>query len=221
MQKPAWRRTSEAAALLDGADPRPDSSSSNGLDSDTESPKGIGSFFRKMIGSKARSKSRGPAKEPAKSKTAPIVSENPPMITRAATDDPSVAKQANNTEGPSKPASQLQFRTLTFKFSLEFHPATKPMPPMRLFPPRLPPPAQQYLQSRSNKNYSVEGAMKAVEPRGESASRARYSGRALAEWTIVVGECHNFFERRKNEGAPSNKHVETPALGVEVFKRPS
>ncbi|KAK4619332.1 UPF0592 membrane protein [Fulvia fulva] len=221
MQKPAWRRTSEAAALLDGVDPRPDSSSSNGLDSDTDTPKGIGGFFRKMIGSKARSKSRGPAKEATKSKTTTPAAERPSPIIRTATDDPSVSNKACKADDTTKPAPQSQYRTLTFKFSLEFHPANKPMPPMRLFPPRLPPPAQQYLQSHSNKRYSIEGAMKAVEPRGESASRARYSGRALAEWTIVVGECHNFFERRKNEGAPSNKHVETPALGVEVFKRPS
>ncbi|EME41551.1 hypothetical protein DOTSEDRAFT_73833 [Dothistroma septosporum NZE10] len=220
MQKPAWRRTSEAAALLDGADPRPDSSSSNGLDSDTEAPKGIGGFFRKMMSTKARSKSKEPPKEPTESKNASSASGKPLAIIRAATDDPSVSEQANTTGETSKPASQSQYRTLSFKFSLEFHPANKPMPPMRLFPPRLPPPAQQYLQSHSNKRYSVEGAMRAVEPRGESASRARYSGRALAEWTMVVGECHNFFERRKNEGAPSNKHVETPALGVEVFKRP-
>ena len=37
---------------------------------------------------------------------------------------------------------------------------------------------------------------------------------------IVVGECQSFFDRRKNEGVSENKLVETPAMGVEVFRRP-
>ena len=61
----------------------------------------------------------------------------------------------------------------------------------------------------------------AVEPVGESRARARYSGRALAEWTLIVSECQSFFERRKSEGVPQNRFVETPVLGVEVFRRPS
>jgi hypothetical protein len=47
---------------------------------------------------------------------------------------------------------------------------------------------------------------------------ARYAGRALAEWGQVVAECQGFFERRKDEGVPTNRLVETPTLGVESFR---
>jgi hypothetical protein len=59
-----------------------------------------------------------------------------------------------------------------------------------------------------------------AKPEGAAANSSRYAGRALAEWAIIVHECQNFFERRKNEGVPSNKWVETPTLGVEAFRRP-
>lgn len=52
-----------------------------------------------------------------------------------------------------------------------------------------------------------------------TASRAKYAGRALAEWAIIVGECNGFVERRRNEGVPGLKWVEVPTLGVEGFKR--
>jgi uncharacterized protein DUF1765 len=51
---------------------------------------------------------------------------------------------------------------------------------------------------------------------GSSAARemGAYCGRALAEWAGVVQECHVFFERRKAEGVPGNRYVETPFLGA-------
>ncbi|KAF2167182.1 hypothetical protein M409DRAFT_66218 [Zasmidium cellare ATCC 36951] len=210
MQKPAWRRTSSASTLLDGIETRPDSSSST-LDSESDSrEKGIGGFLRKMIGggSKARSKSQGPSKRNGSPSSAPPLPEGAQGISRAATD----GQQSGREPEPPKP----QHRSLSFKFSLEFHPNYKQMPPMRLNRPRLPTPAQAYLQAQ--RPGLCESAVEAQEPRGKSVARARYSGRALAEWTMVVGECHSFFERRKNEGAPGNRHVETPTLGVEVFK---
>ena len=48
---------------------------------------------------------------------------------------------------------------------------------------------------------------------------SKYAGRALAEWAHVVAECDNFFERRRDEGVPSDKMVETPTLGVETFRK--
>lgn len=60
-----------------------------------------------------------------------------------------------------------------------------------------------------------------VEPRKpspESMGNARYAGRALAEWAQIVGECQGFFERRKDEGVPVNRLVETPTLGVDSFR---
>ena len=119
--------------------------------------------------------------------------------------------------------------------------------PMRLQPPLLPQPAQQLLQDAHPASHpalvpsvepttfaGVSGAygidpsgsegrgieMKGSEPEGDAAASAKYSGRALAEWTLIVGECHSFFDRRKAEGVPGNRWVETPSLGVEAFKRP-
>jgi hypothetical protein len=52
----------------------------------------------------------------------------------------------------------------------------------------------------------------------ERVARAKYAGRALAEWGSVVGECNNFVERRA-EGVPGLRWVEVPTLGVEGFRR--
>lgn len=86
---------------------------------------------------------------------------------------------------------------------------------MRLFPPRLPAAAQQYLQALDPNLPAVRPS----KPVGQNGVQARYAGRALAEWTVVVGECQGFFDRRKGEGVPNDKLVETPTLGVEVFRR--
>ncbi|KAL3427847.1 UPF0592 membrane protein C7D4.03c [Phlyctema vagabunda] len=51
------------------------------------------------------------------------------------------------------------------------------------------------------------------------AERARYAGRALAEWALIVAECNNFVERRRAEGVPNLRLVEIPTLGVEGFRK--
>lgn len=48
---------------------------------------------------------------------------------------------------------------------------------------------------------------------------SKYSGRALAEWAHIVSECDSFFARRRDEGVPSDRTVETPTLGVETFRK--
>lgn len=53
----------------------------------------------------------------------------------------------------------------------------------------------------------------------ERVARAKYAGRALAEWGMVVAECNNFAERRRAEGVPGLRWVEVPTLGVEGFRR--
>jgi hypothetical protein len=57
-----------------------------------------------------------------------------------------------------------------------------------------------------------------MKPRLEDLRTATYSGRALAEWAQVVQECGNFFERRREEGVPLDRLIETPMLGVESFR---
>lgn len=90
---------------------------------------------------------------------------------------------------------------------------------MRLTAPRVPQSTQQFLLTYSNKANTPKPAL-ASEPTGEQRVHAKYSGHALAEWALVLGECQSFFDRRKSEGLPSNKFVETPTLAVEVLRRP-
>lgn len=62
-------------------------------------------------------------------------------------------------------------------------------------------------------------AARAIQPTGFFRDRATYSGRALAEWCIVVHECNSFIDRRRDEGVCGLKEVEVPSLGVENLRR--
>lgn len=53
----------------------------------------------------------------------------------------------------------------------------------------------------------------------DSLVASKYAGRALAEWAQIVTECDSFFSRRRDEGVPCDKLVETPTLGVESFRK--
>jgi hypothetical protein len=208
-------------------DSRPETSSSS-ADSDAQPPRerGIGGFFRKMMGtSRTRSRSQGPANHPKPQPAAPPVPDSASMrdgLTRAATDDLRVPRNRASVIDMTPPGTggAKSHRNFSFKFSLEYHPNKNGPGPIRMLPPRLPLAAQTFLQTYSPVANSGPQTC-AREPKGASKVHARYSSRALAEWNLVVGECQSFFERRKNEGVPSNKFVETPTLGVEVFKRPS
>jgi len=109
------------------------------------------------------------------------------------------------------------YRSHSFKFHLEwFENANLPSRDRKLFPPRLPTAAQLFLESLG----TVPQDMIPLRPDGAAAGPGTYAGRALAEWAILVGECHIFFERRKAEGVPDNSKVETPTLSIEPFRRP-
>ena len=118
--------------------------------------------------------------------------------------------------GPKQDTSQHHHRA--FKFSLEW--VEKPGhagKDRRLSPPRLPMPAQMFLQPKASRTCNTPNQ---EEPATRSTSEySKYSGRALAEWALVVMECQNFFERRRAEGVPTDKLVETPTLGVETFRK--
>ncbi|KAL8365922.1 hypothetical protein RB595_004616 [Gaeumannomyces hyphopodioides] len=58
-----------------------------------------------------------------------------------------------------------------------------------------------------------------VRPVGIYETSARYAGRALAEWSLVVSECNSFVDRRREEGILGLGEVEVPALGVEGLRR--
>lgn len=52
----------------------------------------------------------------------------------------------------------------------------------------------------------------------EKMSQTKYSGKALAEWSIVVMEFNNFVDRRREEGVLGLAQVEVPYLSVEGFR---
>lgn len=77
-----------------------------------------------------------------------------------------------------------------------------------------------YLQvHRGARSDDQRQAVQPVEPVGIFKERSTYSGRALAEWAIVVNECNSFVERRRDEGVCGLKDVEVPSLGIENMRR--
>ncbi|KAK0655754.1 hypothetical protein B0T16DRAFT_451389 [Cercophora newfieldiana] len=78
-------------------------------------------------------------------------------------------------------------------------------------------------ESDRGRSFDIDGergrpqfpAVRAVKPVGIYASGAVYSGRALAEWSLVVSECNSFVERRRDEGVLGLSDVEVPALSVD------
>ncbi|KAF2871879.1 hypothetical protein BDV95DRAFT_628376 [Massariosphaeria phaeospora] len=171
--------------------------------------KGRWGILRTLIGGapKASQKARGAA--PAKESASKSLSTKTP---NSSTDI--LTGKTANTEVSSPPRTH---RSYSFRFSLEWVDKRFGVyQNMRLSPPRLPLPAQVLLQTRGVNITAVDSS----RPLGSAATSSRYAGRALAEWTFISHECQNFFDRRKNEGVPSNRQVETPTLAVEAFKRP-
>lgn len=154
---------------------------------------------------------------------------------------PVLHSKSSSTDSETPPATSTH-RAYCFKFSLEWAPEReRPAPPhpfangngnstrggagfnmgpeRRICPPRLPSSAQAMLGAK------VPGTSKEIVPKdpaldgAQRVRRSKYAGRALAEWTLVVGECNNFVERRRSEGVPGLKWVEVPTLGVEGFRK--
>lgn len=210
-------KRSSTISQVTAIDTRPDTALSTS-DSEPETRgRGLSGFIKKLMTPSSRSKSQGTSRSKNR-----LDSKSPgpdPGLARAATAEPPQPIEETKPEQPVHPPPVNQRRNFSFKFSLEYQPNMKPLPTMRLLPPRLPLPAHQLLQARSHIANTSE-PIRAIEPIGDSKAHARYCGRALAEWMVVLSECQSFFERRKNEGVPSNKLVETPTLAVEVFRRP-
>ncbi|KAL5426676.1 hypothetical protein PMIN04_001837 [Paraphaeosphaeria minitans] len=212
MQSPSSRRASASSKPVPE---RPLSSAS--VDSqdfpDEAAPKGRWNILRSFIGAAP--------KQSTKSKTSDVPKkekENTRPIDPAAPNseaDPVL----ENKEAPASPyvPPVPAHRSYSFRFSLEWiDKRFGTYQNMRLSQPRLPLPAQVLLQEKGININSVLSS----RPTGPAATSSTYAGRALAEWTFVSHECQNFFDRRKNEGVPSNKQVETPTLAVEAFRRP-
>ena len=64
---------------------------------------------------------------------------------------------------------------------------------------------------------SSQGAVQATKPTGFYATTATYTGRALAEWSVVVNENNSFVDRRRDEGVLGLASVEVPVLNMEGF----
>jgi hypothetical protein len=222
----AWKRDSvisQAASL----DVRPSSSASSDFGLELDRPEGgLRGFVRSIFGGKSRSKAASVSivQTPSSSASSPPVPDSVGPVgkltrsattaTQASRSRASIMKQSPQaTPLASRGPSPIRHRNFSFKFSLEMHHKAHHPTAMRLAPPRLPLAAHLYLQQDN----CDEALIQATEPVGEAKARSTYSGRALAEWMCILMESQGFFERRKGEGVPANKHVETPTLGVEVF----
>ncbi|KAF2500391.1 DUF1765-domain-containing protein [Lophium mytilinum] len=209
VQNSAVGRLSSLDAISE-ADSRPPSAQSTDSSEfgtgEEETGKKRWSLLRSFISGtpKSRSKSRSPGPTPKE----PVATSPPSKVSTP------ISSRPSSRNGEKRPPL-ISHRSYFFRFSLEyvdkrFH---RPME-MRLFPPRLPLPAQMHLQDEDIFLPPVTSA----KPTGKVAQSSRYAGRSLAEWALVVHECQNFFDRRKTEGVPANKLVETPTLAVENFR---
>ncbi|KAL8923956.1 MAG: hypothetical protein Q9172_002883 [Xanthocarpia lactea] len=128
--------------------------------------------------------------------------------------DPSRASSQNSTGRQESPV----FRARSFKFSLEWiGDETSAFGKERqLYRPRPP-------VSPSNRLEPLEVSVmddNVYKARGAAINVGKYTGRALAEWDLLLAEFDEFFERRRTEGVPNPSQTETPTLGVETFRRP-
>ena len=121
----------------------------------------------------------------------------------------------SNKSPTSSSENLLLHHNMSFKFSLEWvdRKATAPGS-MRLFCPKLPSHAQVLLDSSPKMNKTTIPTKLAY-----AEEFAHYTGKALAEWSVVVNECQSFFLRRKQEGVPGDEWVETPNLAVESLRK--
>ncbi|KAH7139378.1 hypothetical protein B0J11DRAFT_41996 [Dendryphion nanum] len=201
------RRLSGGSSATD-SDARPQSAKSTDSDfGEEEAGKGRWNMLRNLIGAKPTLKTKN---------SSSAKKENTKPASNAASKTPETSPSKGKSTPESSPPPSTH-RSYSFRFSLEWVDKRFGVyQNMRLNPPRLPLPASNLLQSKQIHMDPV-GICK---PTGPAAASSRYAGRALAEWTFISHECQNFFDRRKNEGVPSNKQVETPTLAVEAFRRP-
>ena len=185
-----------------------------------------GSLIRSMFGSRSieirsRSESPRPRKESPRSSPETSRSSSPDRATsrrslyeHGASRTLATAPRNNTTHTSASQTPKLKGFHGEFKFSVEAAPNSPDQmyEDMELESPRLPLAAQLLLQS----TYAPQTDHKRVLVSEQWDSTVRYAGRALAEWTLVVNECQNFFERRRSEGVPSNRQVETPTLIAEI-----
>ena len=198
--------------------PRSDNKRSSGATDPNQLPDGSKkrwSLFKSIIPTSTSPKPAVVSQQTRPNGTAPSPSPgiDSPM-------EKSKAEQIQARLGPPKtPESSLAFQILSFKFSLEWtDPANNPAGrERRLNPPKLPLPSQLLLDRDPFPPSHQENTP--LKPEGAAVGPSKYTGRALAEWSLLINECQNFFERRRAEGVPTHQMVETPTLGVEHFRK--
>ncbi|OLN81121.1 UPF0592 membrane protein C7D4.03c [Colletotrichum chlorophyti] len=77
----------------------------------------------------------------------------------------------------------------------------------------------QLPQKSLSRRSGPEPLTQPLRPVGMYTKRAVYTGRALAEWSMVVAECNGFVDRRREEGVLGLSEVEVPLLTVEGFRK--
>ncbi|KAK2022967.1 hypothetical protein LX32DRAFT_698283 [Colletotrichum zoysiae] len=94
---------------------------------------------------------------------------------------------------------------------------------LRLSSPQVQPHAQptglQQQQRPEGRRNGPEPLTQPLRPTGMYTKRAVYTGRALAEWSMIVAECNGFVDRRREEGVLGLSDVEVPMLTVEGFRK--
>ena len=135
----------------------------------------------------------------------------------AGADRTDVPDHLPTTETIQSEIRKIPYRSLSFKFSLEWADQNKRSSgkERRLTPPRLPPMAEPYRKGRK----PLIDLNEPLKPEGSAIDSSKYAGRAIAEWALLITECRNFFERRKTEGVPTIHLVEVPSLSVEPFRK--
>lgn len=117
----------------------------------------------------------------------------------------------------------LRGLALTTTSSVPTTPESLTAPPHSLNEP--PVPNEASTSDATNQESDSQPLLPQMPAKQSTAKVARetspYCGRALAEWAGLVHECHMFFERRKSEGVPSNRFVETPLLPADAAGRPN
>ena len=121
------------------------------------------------------------------------------------------------SNGAEVGASSPPHQAYSFKFSLEWLDRHLwPSKNRHLSLPKLPQSAQAAIETTLGPQ--ISSPVQPMEPPPAYRASAKYSGRALAEWAQVVSECNGFFDRRRDEGVPTDRMVETPILSVESFR---
>lgn len=200
----------------------------NLADNDPDQARKKGSIFRSLLGSRSprigSPKMDGRSQSPARTAREAALQVPTAMSPRSSLHQQRPLVNGRATGRISQEQAKADFKEAYFKFSLELVDKHKGPPKdivYHKYPPKLPAQWQGLLEERNSDRRSVESnrSMRLVDAVNVERS-SRYAGMALAEWHLVVNECQNFFERRRREGVPENRLVETPTLGVESLKRP-